>query len=693
MTLNSREDIKNTINNIAEQPQIEYIRIYNKQGRIKFSNDPDEIDRITNIESEACIVCHRAEPPTEELALAERTRMTDSPHGSRSLAVLSPIYNEPGCASGDCHFHPEDKTVLGALDISISLSEAAAEMSSFTRRAYGATILVFLAASSVIVLIIFMFVRRPMNRLIAGTRQIADGREFQRLEVSQDDEMGELSQAINTMAQEILKKQNELNHQRDEYQNLFESVPCIITVQDRDYKILRYNREFEKIFRPEQGSYCYQAYKGRDEKCPVCPVEETFATGVPQFSEESGYNRGGERKHWLVHTSPIFDEKGNVVAAMEMCLDITQRRNLELELEKSEQKYYAIFNGIPNPVFVLDRETLNIRDCNNSATGVYGYSRDELVGRSFISLFSRSQQDQYVERVKTESLIRQARHYNKDGLPIFVSIRISPSEYANRKVLLVTTNDITKRLLAEQQLFQASKMTTMGEMATGVAHELNQPLAVIKTASNFLKRKVNRNESIEPDVLEELAEEIDQYVDRATRIIKHMREFGHKSEMILQHTDINPILQKAFDMFGQQLTLREIQVSWRLDPELPQVMSDPGRMEQAFVNLLINARDAIESQWREEPRSENKHILLKTEMVNGKVRAIVADNGTGISKGVSDKIFEPFYTSKEVGQGTGLGLSIIYTFMQDCSGRIWFENNDMGGASFILEFPPAGDEQ
>lgn len=693
MTLNSREDIKNIINNIAKQPEILHIRIYNKQGQIKFSNNPKEIDLITNIEAEACIVCHRDDPPLEQLALSERTRLIEPANEPRTLAVLCPIYNEPGCSSDSCHFHPADKKILGALDLSVSLADIDQEMSIFTMRTYGAMIIVFGAASSAIVLIILVFVRGPMNRLIAGTRQIAYGEGFQNIEIKQDDEMGQLSKAVNTMAREVLEKQSELNKQIDEYQNLFESVPCIITVQDRNYRILRHNREFETVFQPEAGDYCYRAYKGLEQKCLDCPVEKTFQTGKPQFSEESAYNRGGERKHWLVHTSPIFDENGQVVAAMEMCLDITHRRRLELELVKSEHKYYAIFNGIPNPVFVLDLDNLEILDCNESATQVYGYTKDEMLGRSFMCFFPHSQQEQYVNRLRTETMIHQARHFNKDGLTIYVRIRASFSEYADRKVLLVTTSDITKRLEAEQQLFQAGKMTTMGEMATGVAHELNQPLSVIKTASNYFMRKVTREEPIEQDIIKELAEEIDKYVDRATRIINHMREFGRKSEMILQNTDVNPIMEKAFEMFGQQLALREIEVIWNLGSDLPEVMSDPGSMEQAFVNLLINARDAIDAQWDIQPREGRKRIVLKTEMVKDKVRVTVADNGTGVSPALADKIFEPFFTSKEVGKGTGLGLSIVYNYMQGCSGRIWFEQNEMGGTSFFLEFPMADEIQ
>ena len=111
---------------------------------------------------------------------------------------------------------------------------------------------------------------------------------------------------------------------QNEYQNLFEQVPCIITVQDRDYKLISYNREFAEKFDPKPGDYCYYAYKGRDEKCVVCPVEKTFEDGLSHTSEETGFSKDGALTHWIVRTTPVKNDKGEIIAAMEMNVDITQ---------------------------------------------------------------------------------------------------------------------------------------------------------------------------------------------------------------------------------------------------------------------------------------------------------------------------------------------------------------------------------
>jgi histidine kinase len=688
MMLNSRDDINQIIRNIGRQKEIETIRIYNKKGEIKFSNRSTEVDTTTNIKDEACYICHRTEPPLAELGLAERTRIFTSPEGYRLLGIISPICNEPGCATDACHIHPEGKKILGALDVMVSLEDTDKEIFGIEKEAFGLAGAIFLVTSAIIFLFQLRFVNQPIRKLIDGTRNIAKGMPSSRVDIDQDDEMGELAAAINQMSEKIAEKQAQLNEQRDEYQALFERAPCLITVQDRNYRLIRYNNEFAQRFDPQPGDYCYQVYKGRQEKCADCPIERTFEDGQTHTSEESGVNRDGTPVHWILRTSPIKNAKGEIVAAMEMSLDLTRRKQLEEKLAKSEKKYHDIFNNMPTPVFVLDLDSLKILDCNESVKPVYGFDKDEIINRSFLELFIEKDRAEYSPKLKGRSVINQVRQQNKSGKTLFVNIRISPSDYAGKKVLLVSTSDITKRLETEQQLIQASKMATLGEMATGVAHELNQPLSVIKTASSFSIKKIKKNEPIEAETLSNILNKIDSNADRAAKIISHMRQFARKSEMELEKVQVNDILEKAFEIFSQQLKLREIDVIWRIDKDLPKINADPGRLEQVFINLLLNARDAIEERWGDqEPQAGEKKIILKTTCDAHNVVCKVCDTGGGVPEPISDKIFEPFYTTKEVGKGTGLGLSISYGIVKECGGSIHLKPNVPSGACFVVQFP------
>lgn len=686
MMLNSRDDIRQIIQNIARQEDIETIRIYNKKGVIRFSNQDGELETATNIMDEACYVCHASEPPKTHLSVQKRTRIFKSAQGTRLMGMISPIYNEPGC-SQNCHFHPKDKIMLGALDVVVSLTDAEEEMRFFKRGTLFFSLLLFTITSAIIFVFVIKFIQTPIMRLIRVTHRIARG-NYQRVQPDRDDEIGLLTVAINEMGQKIERKQTELNRQRKEYQQLFEMVPCIITVQNKEYKLLKYNRVFSEKFNPQAGDYCFYAYKGRTEKCPDCPVEKTFEDGKPHYSEEMGVNKDETQRHWVVKTSPVKDEHGEIVAAMEMCLDITRSKLLEKELKKSEQKYYAIFNNIPHPVFVLDPENLTILDCNENVRSVYGYEKNELIARSFLELFPEEQRQEYTEKIAHASILDQSRQIDRQGDIRFVNIRISPAESQGKRVLLVTTSDITKRLEAEQQLIQASKMATLGEMATGVAHELNQPLSVIKTGSRFFMKKINKKEPIKEAFLFTMSQEMDKNVDRATKIINHLREFGRKSEMDMVSVDINEVLHRAFDIFSQQLKIREIMVVWDLEENLPFILGDPNRLEQVFINLLINARDAIEEKWAENPPPDQpKQIHLKSLSGDHTVTVRIEDTGSGIPKRLADKIFEPFFTTKKVGKGTGLGLSISYGIVKDCGGEMRVESDPGQGACFILTFP------
>ena len=693
MMNNLRDDINRIIKKIAAEKNLASIRIYNKKGQIKYSDVNSEVDQVTNIKAEACFVCHRSDPPRSQLSLTERTRIFDSPQGHRLLGILSPISSEPGCSSNSCHVHPEGKQVLGALDVVVSLKDIDREILIHETWLVGFAVFLFLFTSSIILFFILRFVKRPVNKMMNETQLIANGEYFSQLEADPEDEMGQLSLAISKMAKKIGEKQQELNKQRNEYQTLFERVPCTITVQDRNYRLIRYNREFNQKFNPQPGDHCYAAYKGRNQKCAICPVEQTFEDGLSHFSEEKGFNKDGTPTHWIVNTAPIKNEKGEIVAAMEMSLDVTHVKLLEEELEKSEKKYSAIFDNIPNPVFVLDMETLDILDCNASVESVYGYKKDEIISTSFLSLFRKEERNHYQNLIKTSSVINQARHFNGSGDPLFVNIRISPSDYPGGKVLLVTTSDVTKRLEAEQQLIQASKMATLGEMATGVAHELNQPLSVIKTASRFFIRKIDRKEKIEDEILSTMAKEIDSYVDRAAKIINHMRQFSRQSDLTLEKVRINDVLERALEILGQQLKVRGIEIVWDLAPDPPQILADPDRLGQVFINLLINARDAIDEKWQSQPHQKGeKKITLKTRSDDKKITVEVGDSGPGIPDSMLERIFEPFYTTKKVGQGTGLGLSISYGIVKDCKGSIQAVSKKNEGARFIIKFPIAREK-
>lgn len=536
------------------------------------------------------------------------------------------------------------------------------------------------------------FVQRPMQEMMRAVRAVEKGESSSALNLADyGSEVGGLAQSISQMAATVGARQSALRKEQEMYQSLFEGAPCLITVQDRQFRLLRFNQAFEERFHAYEGEFCFRAYKNRDCKCDSCPVEKTFQDGLPHSAEESGVYRDGTQAHWVVHTAPIFDDQGNVAAAMEMSLDITKRKRLEEDFRLSQRRYTAIFNSIPLAVLVLDPDGLSVIDCNRSAVDLYGYSKGELVGSGFRSLFANGEAVTNSAALRAFKPIAKTRHVARGGKEFFASVTMSCTQDAQHPVVLAAVTDISERIRAEQQAIQASKMATLGEMAAGVAHEINQPLSVLRMVANFFKRRVRAGNMPDAQTLLSMTDKVDANVTRAANIIDHMREFGRKSNLRLGRVSANAVLHSAFDFFSQQLSMRQITVRWDLQDELPDVMVESGRLEQVCINLFLNARDAIEDKCVQDDCADAQRcILLKTRSTKRHVVVEVHDSGAGIDRELADRLFEPFFTTKAVGKGTGLGLAICYEIVTDYGGTIHALSSELGGARFVVQLPLFG---
>ena len=539
--------------------------------------------------------------------------------------------------------------------------------------------------------VLFQLVHRPIRSIIAGIGKIGAEGGASLGSVDQNDELGELAKAIHQVGEEAKAKHAALAEQREIYWKLFEAAPCIITVQNKNFELIRYNKYFADHFPVRKGIHCHEAYKNQPFKCEPCPVEKTLEQGVPHFSEESGFYKDGTRAHWIVNASPMFDAEGKVVAAVSVSLDITARKKLEEDLKKSEKKYNAVFNNIPRALFLLNRDTLAIVDCNRSATSLYGYTKGEMIGKNFMEFFAENDREEHKSLIKGLQNINRVKHLGKEERSFYVNINLTDSDYqVGPKVILAMVIDVTERIEAEQQVIQANKMATLGEMATGVAHELNQPLSVIQMISNLFVRKLDRGALPDKETLSDVSSKLQSNVERASKIINHMREFGRKSALEVSSVHLNDVILKSLDFFSQQLRLRNIEVVLELEEKIPSIMADPNRLEQVFINLLTNARDAIEDKALQDPSSPgDKRITIRTHSNRRYVFAEVCDSGTGIPKELTNKIFEPFFTTKTVGKGTGLGLSISYRIISEYGGTIHSVSKEGEGACFDIRFPRA----
>ena len=365
---------------------------------------------------------------------------------------------------------------------------------------------------------------------------------------------------------------------------------------------------------------------------------------------------------------------------------------LQEQLAKSEEMYRSLFNNDPNPIFIIDQETLEILDINQRAEDCYGYTAQELNGRRFASL--GAEDDHQMEAALRDlpadqpALFSKQRHFGKNGRPFFVNINVGHTMYGEQSALIASTTDITETVEKETQLIQAGKMTTLGVMAAGMAHEINQPLNVIQICADYFLKMVNRGQPIPDTDLASMARDISSNVERATNVIKHVRDFARQSEVVRSQLILNAPIQDVFKVLGHQLKAHEIEVELDLDPTLLPISAEHNRLEQVFINLVSNAIDAIdEKSTHPDYKGGPKKLRIETFSENGQVVARVVDTGIGMSIETRNKIFEPFYTTKKVGKGTGLGTSISYGIIKDYQGTIQVESALGQGTTFTIRFP------
>jgi len=231
----------------------------------------------------------------------------------------------------------------------------------------------------------------------------------------------------------------------------------------------------------------------------------------------------------------------------------------------------------------------------------------------------------------------------------------------------------------QEQLVQAAKLATLGELTTGVAHELNNPLNNIGLFIGNVMDVIQLGTQDTDRMLHDLVKAMEQ-VHKASQIIRHLRTFGRAAPASREPVAVNPIILQALSLLQEQLRLRNVDVTLDLAGEDPVVMGNAIQLEQVFLNLLTNARDALRD-------AEQKLIRITDRVEGATLRMKFEDTGAGIPPELEHRVFDPFFTTKEVGEGTGLGLSITYGIIRDHSGSIHVQNRPGEGVAFVIELP------
>jgi PAS domain S-box-containing protein len=516
-----------------------------------------------------------------------------------------------------------------------------------------------------------------------------------------------------------------LRESEERYRSVVDNIDLGIILMDFDHNILMANthpgRMFGKTTSEIVGKKCFQEFEKRDTVCPHCPGIRAMATAQGAEFESEGVRDDGSRFNVRIHAFPTFGQDGTVTGFIEVVEDITERKRAEEAHKESEDRFRIILESIEDGYYEVDLAG-NLTFFNDSQCKILGYPRDELTGMSYkhfaVEEDSRKTY-QAINRVYATGIPAIMDHgiRRKDGIKRYVQTSMSLMKDAQGQPIGFRgiLRDITERKKMEEerarlieelqktnkellksnqdlkestlQLVQSDKMSALGELTAGVAHELNQPLNGIKIVSQSLLRDIEKDRLEQDKLGEELTEIVNQ-VNKMAEIIDHMRIFTRKSEgMPEEMIDLNTVIEGPFKLLNQQLKSHNIEVVTELAPALPRVTGDPIRLEQVFMNLITNARKAMDGCGK-----ENKRIEIRTYKVDNRkeVAAEVKDNGIGIPEDLRDKIFQPFFTTTDPGKGTGLGLSVSGKIVEEHGGRIELESEEGKGSTFRVILPIAG---
>ena len=459
-------------------------------------------------------------------------------------------------------------------------------------------------------------------------------------------------------------------------EGLFFSTPDgrFIEVNDALVRMLGYASR-EELLQADVRTQVYFSTERHQEL-----AREMQEHGVVRNHEETLRRRDGSAVYVLINAFAVRDNQGRVTQFRGLMLDISGLKTFQAELQRERDFSGKILNNTQSLILVAD--TAGLISYANRRWQDMGYEQKQLLGLPLENLVAPARRTILTEALSATLAGRQVDNLELqilrgDGRIGHFSINLSPmrDEQSHVISLVVVMTDVTDAASLQSKLMHAEKMAAVGQLVSGVAHEVNNPLTAILGFADLLMENPELPESARKDMRVILQE-----AQRTKQIVQNLLSFARQMPPQRKALQLNPILRRTVQLRSYDFQSHGVEVVEHLDQELPSVVGDSHQLQQVFLNILNNAYDAVGETGRA------ARIEIATRRAGNSVEISFRDNGPGISH--PDRIFDPFFTTKEVGKGTGLGLSICYGIVHEHGGEILCQNNSGGpGATFVVRLP------
>ena len=474
-------------------------------------------------------------------------------------------------------------------------------------------------------------------------------------------------------------------------QRLMEMAPQATSVKDRTGRYSDVNPSACSLFGKEAGEIIGRTDlelfpKEVAEKLRMGDQDAWKKRDSVSFDMQLDLNN--RRTFLSVVKFPILDNTGNPTAVCSIAKDITAQKEAEIQLNMTREYLQNIIDNSPVLIITSNLDG-NIVSFNRGAEVSLGYKAEEVIGKSGAVLFKDpSLREDLLRTVRAGKAVRDysTEMMRKDGTPLPISITLSQLKDSSGRMIGVVgmSKDISQRKALMGQILQSERLAAVGRLASGVAHEINNPLAIISEIAGFLNEMMEAEPEVSQQALmEELRDglpKILKHVKRGKEITHRLLTFARKSEARAQAADVNASLEEILPFLEKEARRSNITIHRDYEKELPKVAIEELQLQEIFINLITNAIHALGDQ-------DSGNIWLTTRRENGKVVTSVRDDGPGVADSVRDRLFDPFITTKPMGQGTGLGLSICFGIVKSHDGEIRVQSEPNEGATFQVILP------